>query len=87
MDEGIIAYILHEALMVSHVPLKVEAVRSTFTHLRPTSLESHESNSFSLSRFLSGPPAPSRQQDHPPRRQGQQHPADDARGGQTGGFW
>lgn len=37
MDEGIIAYMLHEALMVSHVPPTVGAVRSTFAHLRATS--------------------------------------------------
>lgn len=35
---------------------------------------------------LSGPPAPARQQDHPPRRQGEQHPADHAGRGQTGGL-
>lgn len=30
-----------------------------------------------------GPPAPAHQQDHPPRRQRQQHPADDTWGDQT----
>lgn len=95
MDEAVIAYILHEALTVS--PAFWRRSRSYSAALAPEYTVSMKRGLNGIKfdgrccpvdlLVFTGPPAPAHQQDHPPRCQRQQHPADDARRDQTCGFW
>lgn len=98
MDEAIIAYILHEALMVSlafcrrrrqcrTVELNQTTSRWKAFFKRDNFVGRWWADKPVNLFFLTGPPAPAYQQDHPPWRQRQQHPGDDARRDQTRGFW